>query len=95
VFDEEDIPEQYEQYKKAMIEDDDYLYERHHKYWAKTTEEMKDIPPKTFNFEGEEITYESEYSVHVRNTEENWYGYNDPDSQDRFVKVSKLAPIAE
>ena len=84
-----------EPYKTAMLEDEHFINDRKHKYWAKTTEQMKNIGPCTFLYEGENISGEAQYSVHVRATDPNWYGQKKDDLMNRFIRQVQVLPVAD
>ena len=91
-FDENKYPDPY---KTAMKEDEAYLNKRHHKFWAKTTEEMKCVQRYYFNYDGQDYSYEPVYTAYVRATDENWYGKDEEKNMNRFIRAAELTPIAE
>ena len=84
-----------EPYRAAMKEDETYLNDRHHLFFAKTTEEMKFIKRNYFNYDGKNYSYDKSYIVHVRASNEDWYGQKSESCHERFIRASELTTEAK
>ena len=62
---------------------------------AKTTEEMKFIKRNYFNYDGKNYSYDKSYIVHVRASNEDWYGQKSESCHERFIRASELTTEAK